>query len=153
MPRSGAVTPSDLIAPTLTLVCALCDRRGVYSVARLQSRHVLFGRINLRRNCPSRAEIFSDPWFRFFDRAKSNIGWCEPRPSCGRRRTRKRRKCSPLDDTIGAKNLRGVDFEGPIGGREDSGIAGVGNAALRLGGSPVGAGFCCWAASCAERGP
>jgi hypothetical protein len=40
MPRSGAVTLSDLIAPTLTLVCGQCGRKGVYSVARLQTKHV-----------------------------------------------------------------------------------------------------------------
>jgi hypothetical protein len=37
--REGAVALSDLIDSTLTLVCALCDRRGVYSVARLQAKH------------------------------------------------------------------------------------------------------------------
>jgi hypothetical protein len=35
MPRQGAVTLSDLIAPTLTLDCEPCSRKGVYSVARL----------------------------------------------------------------------------------------------------------------------
>jgi hypothetical protein len=39
MPRSGAVTLSDVIDPTLTLVCKPCGRRGVYSVARLQAKH------------------------------------------------------------------------------------------------------------------
>ena len=39
MPRQGAVTLSDLIAPRLTLVCAGCERRGVYSVARLMAKH------------------------------------------------------------------------------------------------------------------
>jgi len=29
MPRSGAVTLSDLIDPTLTLVCKPCARKGV----------------------------------------------------------------------------------------------------------------------------
>jgi hypothetical protein len=39
MPRQGAVTLSDLIAPTLTLVCEPCGRKGAYSVARLQAKH------------------------------------------------------------------------------------------------------------------
>jgi hypothetical protein len=30
---------ANLVAPTLTLACAQCDRRGVYSVARLQAKH------------------------------------------------------------------------------------------------------------------
>ena len=59
MPRSGAVVLSDLIAPTLTLVCALCDRRGVYSVARLQAKHGDARLTDLRSfltaDCPERA--------------------------------------------------------------------------------------------------
>jgi hypothetical protein len=39
VPRSGTVTLSDVISPTLTLVCALCDRRGVLSVGRLMAKH------------------------------------------------------------------------------------------------------------------
>jgi hypothetical protein len=39
MPRQGAVTLSDLIAPILTLICARCERKGVYSVARLTAKH------------------------------------------------------------------------------------------------------------------
>jgi hypothetical protein len=39
MPRTGATILSDLIGPALTLVCAQCDRRGVYSVARLMAKH------------------------------------------------------------------------------------------------------------------
>ncbi len=39
MPRQGAITLSDLIAPTLTLVCIRCERRGVYSIARLMAKH------------------------------------------------------------------------------------------------------------------
>ena len=38
MPRSGAITLTDLIGPTLT-VCEPCDRRGDYSVPRLQAKH------------------------------------------------------------------------------------------------------------------
>jgi hypothetical protein len=39
MPRQGAVTLSDLIAPTLTLVCGPCERKGRYSVAGLMAKH------------------------------------------------------------------------------------------------------------------
>jgi hypothetical protein len=39
MPREGAVTLSHLLAPTLTLDCGPCGRKGVYSVARLQAKH------------------------------------------------------------------------------------------------------------------
>jgi hypothetical protein len=59
MPRSGAVTLADLIAPTLTLVCALCDQRGVYSVARLRAKHGDARLTDLRgfltADCPQRA--------------------------------------------------------------------------------------------------
>jgi hypothetical protein len=58
MPRQGAVTLSDLIGPTLTLVCTLCDRRGKYNVARLQDRHgdatLTDLRLFLTANCPRR---------------------------------------------------------------------------------------------------
>jgi hypothetical protein len=39
VPRSGAVTLSDLIAPTLTLVCGPCERKERYSVAGLMAKH------------------------------------------------------------------------------------------------------------------
>jgi hypothetical protein len=39
MPRAGAVTLSDVIDPTLTLVCKPCGRKGVYSIARLRAKH------------------------------------------------------------------------------------------------------------------
>jgi hypothetical protein len=63
MPPSGAVTLSDLIAPMLTLVCAQCDRRGRYSVARLQDRHGDATLTDLRRfltaNFPKRDRFMS----------------------------------------------------------------------------------------------
>jgi hypothetical protein len=59
MPRQGAVTLSDLIVPTLTLVCTACYRRGVYSVARLIAKHgdarLTDLRTFLTANCPKRA--------------------------------------------------------------------------------------------------
>jgi hypothetical protein len=39
MPRSGAVTLSDLREPRLTLTCEPCGRRGIYSVERLYDKH------------------------------------------------------------------------------------------------------------------
>jgi hypothetical protein len=60
MPREGAVTLSDLIAPTLTLDCKPCGRKGVYSVARLQVKHgdarLTDLRTFLTANCPNRAK-------------------------------------------------------------------------------------------------
>jgi len=61
MPRQGAITLSDLIAPTLTLVCARCERRGVYSVARLMAKHGDARLTDLRSfltaDCPKRAKF------------------------------------------------------------------------------------------------
>jgi len=61
MPRQGAVTLSDLIAPTLTLVCTRCERRGVYSVARLMAKHGDARLTDLRSfltvDCPNRAKF------------------------------------------------------------------------------------------------
>jgi hypothetical protein len=39
LPRDGALTLSDLRSPTLTIVCAQCNRRGRYSVERLMAEH------------------------------------------------------------------------------------------------------------------
>jgi hypothetical protein len=39
MSRDGSLVLSDLQAPTLTIVCEPCRRRGRYSVARLIERH------------------------------------------------------------------------------------------------------------------
>jgi hypothetical protein len=59
MPRSGAVTLSDLIAPTLTLVCKPCGRKGVHSLARLHIKHGDTRLTDLRSfltaDCPQRA--------------------------------------------------------------------------------------------------
>ena len=35
MPRDGALTLSEVLSPTLSIVCEPCNRRGRYSVARL----------------------------------------------------------------------------------------------------------------------
>ena len=39
MPRDGALTLSDVLSPTLSIVCEPCNRRGRYSVARLVEEH------------------------------------------------------------------------------------------------------------------
>ena len=39
MPRDGALTLTDVRAPTLSLVCEPCGRRGRYSVAKLMEEH------------------------------------------------------------------------------------------------------------------
>jgi hypothetical protein len=39
MPRDGALILSDVRSPTLAIVCAPCDSRGVYNVARLIEQH------------------------------------------------------------------------------------------------------------------
>jgi hypothetical protein len=39
MPRHGALTLSDVDAPTLAIVCDLCARHGRYSVERLMRKY------------------------------------------------------------------------------------------------------------------
>ena len=39
MPRDGALTLSDVLSPTLSIVCEPCNRHGRYSVARLLEEH------------------------------------------------------------------------------------------------------------------
>jgi hypothetical protein len=39
MPRDGSLVLSDVRAPTLTIVCEPCARRGTYNVARLKEQH------------------------------------------------------------------------------------------------------------------
>jgi hypothetical protein len=58
--RDGALTLSDVISPTLSIVCEPCNRHGRYSVARLAEEHgdakptkVVYGGSGLarRRRC------------------------------------------------------------------------------------------------------
>jgi hypothetical protein len=56
MPRDGALTLSDVLSPTLSIVCEPCNRHGRYSAARLVEEH---GDAKLNRaardpdeNCP-----------------------------------------------------------------------------------------------------
>jgi hypothetical protein len=39
MPRDGSLVLSDVRAPTLTIVCEPCGRRGQYNVERLTAEH------------------------------------------------------------------------------------------------------------------
>lgn len=39
MPRSGAITLSDVVEASLTIVCEPCKRRGSYGVRRLMTKH------------------------------------------------------------------------------------------------------------------
>ena len=39
MPRDGALTLSDIKAPTLSIICEPCNRLGRYAVARLIEEH------------------------------------------------------------------------------------------------------------------
>jgi hypothetical protein len=39
MARDGALTLSDVLSPTLSIVCEPCNRHGRYSVARLVEEH------------------------------------------------------------------------------------------------------------------
>jgi hypothetical protein len=39
MPRSGAITLSDVAEPALRIVCEPCKRRGSYGVRRLLTKH------------------------------------------------------------------------------------------------------------------
>jgi hypothetical protein len=55
MPRDGALTLADLRAPKLTIVCAPCNRRGIYDVQRLKAQHgdaKLTDLLQTLANCP-----------------------------------------------------------------------------------------------------
>jgi len=39
MPRDGALTLSDVLSPTLSIVCEPCNRHGRSNVARLVEEH------------------------------------------------------------------------------------------------------------------
>jgi hypothetical protein len=83
MPRSGAVILSDLIAPTLTLVCGQCGRKGVYSVARLQTKHGDARLTDLRRFLTADCAKHND--FQGMDRCKALF---DPPPETKRERPR-----------------------------------------------------------------
>jgi hypothetical protein len=59
MPYRDAMTLSDLATTTLTIACAPCVRRGVYSVAKLRAKHgdarLTDLRVFLSADCPKRA--------------------------------------------------------------------------------------------------
>jgi hypothetical protein len=55
MPRDGSLVLSDVRAPTLTIVCEPCRRRGRYNVERLMAEHGdarLTDLLTTLANCP-----------------------------------------------------------------------------------------------------
>jgi hypothetical protein len=55
MPRDGSLVLSDVRAPTLTIVCEPCGRRGRYNVERLIAKHgdaKLLYLFDTLTNCP-----------------------------------------------------------------------------------------------------
>jgi hypothetical protein len=83
MPRSGAVTLSDLREPRLTLACQPCGRRGVYSVERLYDRHgdaQLPGLLDLlSADCPKRTAN------KISDRCQARFEWPNGAPQARER--------------------------------------------------------------------
>jgi hypothetical protein len=56
MPRDGSLVLSDVRAPTLTIVCEPCGRRGQYNVERLMAEHgdaKLTDLLTALADCPS----------------------------------------------------------------------------------------------------
>ena len=56
MPRDGALALSDVLSPTLSIVCEPCSRHGRYSVARLveeSSDAKLTDLLQTLASCPS----------------------------------------------------------------------------------------------------
>jgi hypothetical protein len=62
-----ALTLSDVHAPTLTIVCQPCGRRGRYNVARLIEKH---GDTNLPSLLPMLASCPKAQSFSIYDRCK-----------------------------------------------------------------------------------
>ena len=63
MPRDGALTLSDVLSPTLSIVCEPCNRRGRFSVARLVEEHgdaKLTELIVTLTNCPKARSAIVD---------------------------------------------------------------------------------------------
>jgi hypothetical protein len=55
MPRDGAFILSDVLRPTLSIVCQPCGRHETYSVARLMERHCdakMTDLLQTLANCP-----------------------------------------------------------------------------------------------------
>jgi hypothetical protein len=74
--RAGAKTLSDVAAPMLTIACAPCNRRGVYSVARAIAKHgdakISGLRVFLSADCPKRGSTtaFRDRCQAVFERVE-----------------------------------------------------------------------------------
>ena len=81
MSRQGAVTLSDLISPTLTLVCNSSGRKGIYSVARPQAKHGDARLTDLRRFLTAGCSKHND--YQGMDRCKAMF---DPPPETRRER-------------------------------------------------------------------
>ena len=79
MARSGAITLSDVRETSLTVVCALCNRGGVYSVRRLEAKHGGAGLPDLlaflSKDCPKRSSTSE------LDRCAPKFEWPNGPPS------------------------------------------------------------------------
>lgn len=78
MPRSGAITLSDVDDAYLTIVCDPCKRRGRYSVRRLREKHgdamLTDLRVFLSKDCPSRTA------FSVYNQCKARFEWANGAP-------------------------------------------------------------------------
>lgn len=80
MPRDGSIVLSDVSAPTLTIVCEPCGRRGRYSVARLMETHgdaKLTDLLRLLADCPKAHSV------SVHDRCKAVFGQRLPQRGAG----------------------------------------------------------------------
>jgi hypothetical protein len=68
MPRDGALTLSDVLSPTLSIVCEPCNRHGRYSVARLVEEH---GDAKLTELLVTLANCPKARWASVHDRCKA----------------------------------------------------------------------------------
>jgi hypothetical protein len=72
MPRDGSLILSDLLDPTLTIVCEPCGRRGRYNVERLIAQHgdaKLTGLPAALADCPKARSL------NVHDRCKAVYDW------------------------------------------------------------------------------
>jgi hypothetical protein len=79
MPRSGAVTLSDVDQQFLTIACEPCKRRGQYSLAKLWAKHGDAGLPDLLNllsaDCPRRMAN------SMTDRCRASFEWPNGAPS------------------------------------------------------------------------
>ena len=75
MPRDGALTLSDVLSPTLSIVCEPCNRHGRYSVARLVEEH---GDARLTELLQTLASCPKTRSASIHDQCKGAHGWLAP---------------------------------------------------------------------------